>query len=1116
MAFSTPASQSSNYFVHTLLRARDWQHRPEFERVCDWWRDGGKGVCGLVGMGGAGKTAIADRLVQVLPGVMPQNPLIQKDATLPAPNSTFVFSFYDAPNAEAFFEALNLWLADSPSAGIELSYSQLIRWMQNAEGLIILDGLERVQEDGTRGILGQLSAPNLRDFVNRAANGYFPRLSLLLTTRFPLADLQETQPDFFTSIPIEEIDIPTGMSLLRQRGVQGNDLELEHIVKECGCHALTVDLAGGYIKEYGGGDPNTSLTLGTAKELEEAAQQEQDPAKRAVLKQSLRFARVAQRYQEAMLAHDPAAIALLERICLFRLGVEAATLAAIFTGEDAVTVAGAALAVLDTMQLQRKLDWLVRMRIIEETSFKRRKDSQTRTLYNIHPAVRDGFFRGIGRDIASASHEAIRTRLEVSLGDAPGTNPADPGTLDLLEEIVYHAIASGQVQEAWSDIYENRMGQYQNLGYRLGAYERGDRICRAFGGGQSPATMADRLREPHSPEAEPLPCLALTAAVQAVFINEWALYLSDLGRLDAAARCYEAASAMAMQQEDWKNASAGNLNLSEVRLSAGQLRLALAIAEEALRLAEQADDAEGRRNSYSLQGTAHGLLGARGEALEAFGHCLHWQHQTDGNDDPFYSNRGIQYTLLLTRLGRHNEAQRLTEANREILRQIVGPNNFQEPPCNLILADLAPRSDVESACSFYDPAHNWALARDSKETLCWAALIKARIELAEDRSQKSGVSTEPLQTAQDALTEGLKLARDCGFGIYHIDLLLEQAHLHLLQGQPQAALADLRLALDDGLSASDQTGQPALLAALDPDCGYAWGIVEGLHRRAEALLLQAAQLHGAKAFTPTLRNELAPEVQTLIAQANACLTEAMARWRDLRDPEVSESNFIHPDTGEEHNYRAADTYQVQQDLQGGLLTRYPFSPPTNHSSEADPQPHPIASAPMTPAERPASVTSPRVLISYSHDSPAHAAQILQLSNRLRTDGVDCYIDQYVPNPSEGWPLWMDNQVEAADFVLIVFTERYTTRSLTPRQSGVRFESVLLLQSLYEMGMINDKFIPVLLEPSDAEHIMKWFRPYNHYAIHTDTGYDLLLRRLLDDPAVVPPPLGTPTRRGPVN
>ena len=50
----------SNYFIHTLLRARDWQHRPEFDQVCDWWR------------GGGGKTAIAERFLNVLPEVTPE------------------------------------------------------------------------------------------------------------------------------------------------------------------------------------------------------------------------------------------------------------------------------------------------------------------------------------------------------------------------------------------------------------------------------------------------------------------------------------------------------------------------------------------------------------------------------------------------------------------------------------------------------------------------------------------------------------------------------------------------------------------------------------------------------------------------------------------------------------------------------------------------------------------------------------------------------------------------------------------------------------------------------------------------------------------------------------
>ena len=62
-----------------------------------------------------------------------------------------------------------------------------------------------------------------------------------------------------------------------------------------------------------------------------------------MLKQGRRFARIAERYREAMLKSDEAALALLERICLFRLGVDCETLAAIFTGPDANKVAGKAL-----------------------------------------------------------------------------------------------------------------------------------------------------------------------------------------------------------------------------------------------------------------------------------------------------------------------------------------------------------------------------------------------------------------------------------------------------------------------------------------------------------------------------------------------------------------------------------------------------------------------------------------------------------------------------------------------------------------------------------------------------------------------------------------------------
>ena len=40
-----------------------------------------------------------------------------------------------------------------------------------------------------------------------------------------------------------------------------------------------------------------------------------------------------------------------------------------------------------------------------------------------------------------------------------------------------------------------------------------------------------------------------------------------------------------------------------------------------------------------------------------------------------------------------------------------------------------------------------------------------------------------------------------------------RARLRLLQGNPQAALDNIQLALDDGIAANEETGQPELLAA---------------------------------------------------------------------------------------------------------------------------------------------------------------------------------------------------------------------------------------------------------------------------------------------------------------
>jgi hypothetical protein len=313
---------------------------------------------------------------------------------------------------------------------------------------------------------------------------------------------------------------------------------------------------------------------------------------------------------------------------------------------------------------------------------------------------------------------------------------------------------------------------------------------------------------------------------------------------------------------------------------------------------------------------------------------------------------------------------------------------------------------------------------------------------AKQATGAAGSSIAAVSFRSTHLLESLKIARDCGYGLYHIDLLLERARLHLLRGNARAALDDIEVALDTGIPANEETGQVELLAANDEQCGYAWAIPAGLQLRAEALLLQATQLIGSNQWKPCLecgviledqykdrstchdcqssrgklsdldvairaggdnpkrirewkrirhhlreryghdgedsdlwerftdqleaefslmakdylrlrlsdlerflqtndakaldsvrgiderirvRAAVVDEASVLIDQARQLLNAALDCWHDLRDPEPTEdNNFVHPGTGEEYNYRAAETYQVLIQLERGTLTDYPL------------------------------------------------------------------------------------------------------------------------------------------------------------------------------------------------
>ena len=154
---------------------------------------------------------------------------------------------------------------------------------------------------------------------------------------------------------------------------------------------------------------------------------------------------------------------------------------------------------------------------------------------------------------------------------------------------------------------------------------------------------------------------------------------------------------------------------------------------------------------------------------------------------------------------------------------------------------------------------------------------------------------------------------------------------------------------------------------------------------------------------------------------------------------------------------------------------------------------------------------PKVFISYSHDSREHADRVLELSNHLLRDGIDCVLDQYETAPSEGWPRWMERRVRDAAFVLVVCTEIYNRRVLAEEEHGkglgVLWESNIIYNYLYQAGTVENRFIPVVFEPSDVVNIPMPLQGVTRYDVHTDTGYEDLYRRLTDQPRVLKPQLG---------
>lgn len=151
---------------------------------------------------------------------------------------------------------------------------------------------------------------------------------------------------------------------------------------------------------------------------------------------------------------------------------------------------------------------------------------------------------------------------------------------------------------------------------------------------------------------------------------------------------------------------------------------------------------------------------------------------------------------------------------------------------------------------------------------------------------------------------------------------------------------------------------------------------------------------------------------------------------------------------------------------------------------------------------------PRVFISYSHDSPEHKEWVLNLATRLRNSGVDAIIDMWELQPGDDLPHFMETNIAAAKYVVMICTTRYVEKA-NEGKGGVGYEK-MILTSEYLSKIDERKIIPVVRQMG-TRNLPTFMKSKLYVDFSVDESYeyafDDLVRTIHDSPLFIKPEVG---------
>jgi tetratricopeptide (TPR) repeat protein len=716
-------------FCHALQPAQHFRGRAgKLQELKDWLQAPvtPDRVVSVVAAGGTGKSALVHEALH-------QTPPSDRAGLL-------VWSFYEDPHTDAFLREAYIYFTgenDAPAGGM-LERLQLAL-SGDVPHVLILDGLERVQsEEGPRR-RGELEDPQLKRLV-RALAGGVGSARALVTSRFPLVDIEDWAGAGHRAIVLDDLEHAVALEVLRAWKVKGDEAALARVIEPLNIgglyHALSVAVLGSYVGYFANGDPSRApaFSLADASESDLKAR---------------RLSGILEQYAEALTTAERD---LLSRLSLFPRGVKVELLGWIVQSGKK-SVAGA-LAGLSDHQLVNQLERLRALGLV----FRYETDQQA--AYSAHPFLRD-FFRNLLKAKPESVHESVRAKLAPSLNAQPKKKPSDPAILDQYELLIEETLLAGRVQEAF-DLYWYGLGGRPNLAWALGEHTRALRILERF------VPQDDiSLIEHH-----------LSLSEQSLLVNEIGHLTKNLGDLARSREVFRRARDLSRSASERQWESGHARDLANVELDAGHFPEALEYSESAVSLAVQVKKDSEINSALYYRATAHFCLGDVTAATADF------QRVTEVLRKPLNTDGGIWEAGCKFLRGDRPGAFSQTLANREF----AALNKFGGTlcRCNALIARLLVPDDSSRASQHLQDARAYANRSGvvDLQLRCFHAACELQRHL--------GDYPQAIAEAE----AGILLADTCGFGRYSIEIRLALAETYLAAGDARKALQNARKALD--------------------------------------------------------------------------------------------------------------------------------------------------------------------------------------------------------------------------------------------------------------------------------------------------------------------------------